>query len=103
MLRRNLLRARIQGTRRLLRQCALQQSVSAVLHRPLLPQVGNLLRQSVLLAGPRLLPRSMLRSWLSLLQRAMLAAKAFAKQPVPQLRVIQAGQYAPEVGMTQTP
>jgi hypothetical protein len=51
-----------------------------VLQGPLLPEEGDLLRRSVLLAGPGLLPRPVLRSGLWLLQRPVRAAQAVAKQ-----------------------
>jgi polysaccharide biosynthesis/export protein len=80
VLRRNLLRAWVPRTRGLLRQCALQQSFPTVLHGPLLPEDGDLLRRSVLRAGPDLLPRPMLRSGLCLLQRPVRSAEAISKQ-----------------------
>lgn len=51
-----------------------------MLHGPLLPEDGDLLRRSVLRSGPGLLPRPVLRSGLCLLQRPVRAAEAVAKQ-----------------------
>jgi hypothetical protein len=59
----------------LLRLCALQQALPAVLRKPLLPKDANLLWPAVLPFWPRLLPRPMLPCSFGLLRRYMLPAR----------------------------